>query len=309
MSNPKRQHYIPQCYLGPFADPNMPKGKYPFIWIFDKNGKRRRRDKIKNVLLSKDLYTLKIKGQKNYSIETTLSNLEGKYAKVFREKIQNKLPLSEEDHIILCVFVASMLQRTLRYKDNLEKSLDELIWKGEALARHHGIRSKEVEKWKNYKNDAHKMSLVRILPDLTRLILKMNVAFLCAKGNAYFVTSDDPCNLFNPDLQWQKFGSPGLGQKNVQMTLPLSPDIMLCMSWSNLRGYMAWERSRVEEANRMTVGHCYKYFVSRSRRVKRMWFRRYPMNFLFILKILRHKITMCLYRIKMWYKHRHVRRK
>lgn len=304
MSEPKRQHYVPQCYLREWVDPNTPVGYEPYVWIFDRNGKNRRKKAPKNILKSNDVYTLEIKGQtKDYRIEKTLSKLEGEYANIFQGKIKKKLPLSEYEHIILCAFVATMLQRTLRHKDNLERFFDELIGKGKALARQHGVKSKEVGKWKEYKKNAHKIGLIQTLPDLTRLILKMSVAFLCVdNGGSKFITSDDPCNLFNPDLQWQRFYSPGLAQRNVQVTLPLSPEIMLCMSWSNLRGYIRWERSRVNEANRMIVGHCYKYIVSHSSKVKWIWFRRYPMDFFFLMKVLKHKI-------KMWYKFRNVRKK
>jgi len=309
VSNPTKQHYVPQCYLREFADPNMLSGGEPFIWIFDRDGKNRRKDKIKNVLASNDLYTLKIKGQKNYSIEETLANLEGKYTEVFRSKIKNKIPLNEKEHIILCAFVSVMFQRTLRHKDNLERFLNELIEHAEDLETTHNAPHKQSEELKRYKEDLHKLSVVRSLPDITGLLMKMSVAFLCAEGGAKFITSDDPCNLFNPDLQWQRFYSPGLVQKNIQVTLPLSPNIMLCMSWSNLRGYLRWEKDRVEEANRMIIGHCYKYFICHTLKTKRMWFRRYPLDFFFILKILRHKIEMQTYKLKMWYKFRNVKRK
>lgn len=138
----------------------------------------------------------------------------------------------------------------------------------------------------------------------------MNIAFLCAEGSSSkFVTSDDPCNLFNPDLQWQRFYGPGLGQKNVQLTLPLSPNILLCMSWSNLRGYIKWQRKRVDEANRMIVGHCYRYVVSHSPKIKRLWFSRYPRNIFFILKILKHKLRTWVFELRTRYKFRNARRK
>lgn len=308
-NQPTKQHYVPQCYLREFADSSTPSNKEPFIWIFNKKGNNKRRDKIKNVLTSNDLYTLKIQGKKNYSIEETLANLEGKYAEIFRTKIKNRLPLNEEEHIILCAFVSVMLQRTLRHKDSLDRFYNELIEHAEAIEQANNLEPKESERLKKFKRDTHKLGVVQLLPDITELLIKMSVAFLCAEGGARFLTSDDPCNLFNPDLQWQKFYGPGLAQSNVQVTLPLSPDIMLCMSWSNLRGYIQWEKSRVEEANRMVVNHCYQYFVSHTPKTKRMWFRRYPLDLFFILKILRHKVETILYRLKIWYKFRHVRKK
>src|SRR3990167_5570574 len=105
-NKPKRQHYVPQCYLREWADPGTPANKEPCVWIFDKDGKNKRKDKVKNVLAVNDFYTLKIKGQRDYFIEETLGNLESKYAQIFRNKIKKHLPLAEEEHIILCAFVS-----------------------------------------------------------------------------------------------------------------------------------------------------------------------------------------------------------
>lgn len=306
-NKPTKQHYVPQCYLREFADPKSLLNKEPFIWIFDKNGKNKRKDKVKNVLASNDLYTIKIKGQKNYSIEETLANLEGKYAEVFRTKIKNKLPLSEEDHIILCAFVSVMLQRTLRHKNSVEMFYNELIDRTEDLEHMHNAPPKESLKLKRQQEDTHKLGVVQMLPDITELLLKMSVAFLCAQGNAKYITSDDPCNLFNPDLQWQRFYGPGLGQKNIQLTIALSPRITLCMSWSPLKGYISQNKHMVEEMNRMTVGHCYKYFVSHSPVLQKRWMRAYPKDFWFILKIIWHKVGRWIHNIKLKYLHKNVR--
>jgi Protein of unknown function (DUF4238) len=303
---PTKQHYVPHCYLREWVDPNTPGGQEPYLWIFNRGDKKGRKKAPSNIFTETDLYTLKIKGEKNYAIEETLSNLEGKYAAVFRDKISKHLPLTEEEHIFLCAFVSVMLQRTLRHKDNLERFLDELIERMEALEQAHGASPTESEKLKRFKRDTHKIGVVQLLPDITKLLLQMSVAFLCADSTSKFVTSDDPCNLFNPDLQWQRLYGPGLAQEHVQVTLPLSPNIMLCMSWSPLRGYVWWSKGEVEEANRMVIGHCYKYFISHSPKTKRHWFRRYPVDLFFILKILRHQTEMRLLKIKRWYQYRHV---
>ncbi len=308
-NKPTRQHYVPQCYLREWADPTIPSNQEPFVWIFDKDGKNKRKDKVKNVLLSNDLYTIKIRGQKNYAIEETLANLEGRYAKVFEEKIKRRLPLTEEEHIILCAFVSVMLQRTLRHKANLERFYDELIERTEEMESAHHLSSFKSEELKRYKENTHKLGVVQLLPDITELLLKMSVAFLCPERGLKLITSDDPCNLFNPDLQWQRFHSPGIAQKNVQVTLPLSPNILLCLSWSNLRGYIPWNRKWVDNTNRMIRAYSYKYFISNSSRTEKVWFRSYPMDFWFILKIIKHKIKLWIHDLKMWYRYRNVRRK
>lgn len=302
----KKQHYIPQCYLREFVDPNTPVGYEPYVWIFDKNGKNRRKKSPAKILISSNLYTINIVGKvRDYSIEKTLSSIEGEYANIFRNKIKKRLPLSEYEHIILCTFVVTMLQRTLRQKDNLEQFLDELIKHGDMIAAHHGVVSKNVENLKVYKKNAHRVSVLDMLPEITQLLVEMSVAFLCVDDSgSIFITSDDPCTLFNPKLQWQRFSSPGLGQEDVEVTLPLSPEIMLILSWSNFRGYVEIKKSRLEDLNRMTRAHCYKYFISHTPKTKWIWFRKYPLNLFFMIKVLKHSIKNKIKKIVLYYKYR-----
>jgi hypothetical protein len=289
-SKPKNQHYVPACYLREWVDAHTPAGQEPYVWIFEKGARKGKRKAPSNIFTETDLYTLHLKsGEKDYVIEEALSALESRYAGLFRSKIAKHQPLSAEEHMILCAFVGVMLQRTLRHRDMLARFFDQLIERVEDMEKAHIARPMESDSLESAKRDAHKLTMLTSLPHLTSLLRQMSIAFLCASGGARFVTSDDPCNLFNPDLQWQRPIGPGLAQKNIQVTLPLSPNIMLCMSWSALRGYIAWERSRVHEANRMVVGHSYSYFVSDSPGTRRHWYRRYPLNILFLLKVFSHK--------------------
>lgn len=291
-SRPRRQHYVPHCYLKQFVDPNTPAGQEPYVWIFDRNGRNRRRKAPVNIFTSTDLYTLEIseRGQ-DYSIEQSLSQLESDYAKVFDTKITRRLPLSDSDHIVLCAFAAAMLLRTLRHKDAMGRFYDELIAKTEALERAHSLPANKSAQLRQQKENAHRLSLVAVLPDVTRLLVEMSVAFLVAdKSGSRFITSDDPCNLFNPDLQWQRFYGPGLAQEGIEVTLPLSPEVVLLLCWSNLRGYVEIPRDRVEDLNRRTRAQCYQHFVSSSPKTRLIWFSEYPLDARFLLRVFGHKL-------------------
>lgn len=306
-NQPKKQHLVPACYLREWVDPYTPSGHEPYTWVFLKDENRGHKKAPSNIFKETDAFTLKLEtGEKNYSIEETLSSLESRYSKIFREKIKKHLPLNQEEHIILCAFVGAMLQRTERHKDSIELFYDQLIEHTAAMEKHHGAEPKQSRKLKEEKVDAHKLSIFKVLPEIIKILVKMNLAFLIPEGGAKFITSDDPCNMFNPDLQWQKFFSPGLKQKNVQVTLPLSPDIKLCMSWSNLSGYIYLEKKWVEDSNRLMRAQCYEHFVTNSSKTHRGWFRRYPMDFFFMLKIVKHKIVIIISYIKN--KRRYVRK-
>ena len=305
MSAPKKQHYVPQLYLREFLDPNTPPGYEPYVWIFAEDGKTKNRRAPKNVLWEMDLYTLEKDGTKQYELEELLSKLEGDYAKLVRGKVKARLPLSDTEHITLCAFVAAMLQRTVRKRDNLESSLDELISKVERLEEHHGAAPSTSSKLKADKKDAHRVGSAAVLSDITELLHQMSLAFFCTDGtNSRFITSDDPVAVFNPDLQWQRFYGPGIGQKNVQITMPISPDITVCLTWSNLKGYIQLPRARIEDLNRMTRGHCYRYFIADSRKTKFIWFSRYPLHDpLSTVKIMFNRVKFGIGRLAVKYRY------
>ncbi len=309
MPEPKKQHYVPQCYLREFLDPHTPARYEPYVWAFSKDGKHKEKRAPKNIFYETDLYTLTIQGEKHYEIERSLSALESEYASVVRDRIKQHLPLSEQEHITLCAFVVAMMQRTLRSKDNIESFHDQLIEKVEAMEQLHGLKPDKSQELRESKRDAHKLGVIQLLPDLTDLLFRMSLAFLCVDGcSSRFITSDDPVTLFNPDLQWQRFYGPGLGQKNIQVTIPISPNITACFTWSDLRGYMRLPQHRVEDLNRMTRAHCYRYFISHSSQAKRIWFSPVPLyDPGFLLKVTANVIQRTLAGLKHAFRYGRIR--
>ena len=203
MSDPKNQHIVPQCYLKQFIDPNTPKRHEPYVWIFERGRKIGKKKAPKNILAETDFYTLKTKlGGKDYTIEKSLSQIESEYAAVFDKKIKNKSPLNNYEHLILCAFVAAMLQRTLKQKENIEGLLDQVIKMTEEMEKAHGVPPKKSLELKKEKENAHKISVLQMIPHITKILLKMNLAFFCSDKSVSFITSDSPCFLFNSRLQW-----------------------------------------------------------------------------------------------------------
>lgn len=288
MSAPKNQHIIPRCYLKQFVDPRTPIRQEPYVWIFERDQRRGRKKAPKNILAETDFYTLK----GDYTIEKTLAQIESEYSVIFDRKISKRQPLSPEEHILFCAFVAAMLQRTLKQRENIEGFIDQIVEQVTQLEKAHGMRPKTSGEWKAKKEHAHKLSLMALMPEITRILFQMNVAFLCSDGRASFIASDAPAFLFNSTLQFQRFPGPRLKQKHVEVRMPLSPDISVCFSWiNNLRGYVEVGEDTVHESNRMVFGHSHQYFIANSPKLKRRWFRRLPLDPLLIWRFLTHKVT------------------
>lgn len=310
---PVKQHFVPKCYLSEFTDPNTPKDYEPYLWVFSKDGKEKKKRSPSNIFTENHLYTINFEGEKDFSIETNLSKIEGKFVEVMKT-IKSKKPLSDYEHACLSIFVAAQLQRTLRFKRNQEGFIQQLIDHGTQMSLAHGVTdSKQVREWKEYKKDIHKLQLMDGLPFLSNIIKQMNIAFLCSSNTIKhpFISSDDPCVLFNPDLQWQRFYGPGFAQKNVQLTLPLSPGITVMFTWANYHGYGLLTGSDVENLNRMTRGHCDKEFISCSPNRRWVWFHRLPLDPVFFMKFLKYQSRLLIHDIKLRWSERkyHVRRK
>jgi hypothetical protein len=288
MSDPKKQHYIPACYLRQFVDPLTPEGQEPYVWMFDKKNKKGKKRAPKNILTSNNLYTINISGdKKDYTIEKTLSRIEGEYIGILNNKIKKHLPLTDEEHIAFCIFVVTMLQRTLRQKENIERFMDEVIGRGEEMAQANNARFDQADEWRRYKVDMHKKGVLEMVPKITDIIYRMGLAFMYpANDKLVFITSDDPCGMFNPDLQWQRFYGPGLMQNNIQLTLPLTPKVSACFSWTNFKGYIQMSKWWTNEINRHTYNQSHKVFIHSSSKIKRSWFTRYPISLSFMLKVL-----------------------
>lgn len=273
-----------------FVDPKIPQNYGPCVWIFEREGKQGKRQHIRSVLTETDVYTF----NGDYSIEKSLAQIESEYASIFDKKIKNKFPLDPQEHIIFCAFVAAMLQRTLKQKEHIENQMDQLIGWAKQLEMVHGAKPKSSIAWEEAKRDAHKLSVVKMVPEITSILAKMNVAFLCSKNKRVsFITSDSPAYLFNSQLQFQWLFAPAFGQKHVEVRMPLSPEISVCFSWiNNLRGYLYLSEDMVHDHNRMVYGYSHQYFISNSEKAKRRWFQRMPHDPVFIIRVLRNKVPM-----------------
>ena len=300
MSDSKNQHIIPQCYLKQFVDPNTPFEHEPYVWIFERKAKRGKKKAPKNILAKTDFYTLK----GDYVIEKTLAQIESDYSIIFDKKIKHQIPLNPYEHLVFCAFVAAMLQRTLKQKENIEHFMDQVISHAKQMEMAHRVPPKTSTEWEKEKEDAHKLSVMQMIPEITKILYKMNVAFLCTKSGALFITSDSPAFLFNSKLQFQKFYGPGLGQKYVEVRMPLSPEISVDFSWiNNLRGYIGISEDLVHECNRMVYGHSHQYFIANSEKLRRRWFRRFPLDPVFLWRYLKNgmKVRVLKFRNRKYY--------
>ena len=103
------QHWIPESYLSAWCDPQTPQNQTPYVWKYSKDGKVYQKKAPKNIFCESEMYTIQCAdGSRDLKLEHALSDLENGFAKIKQNKLSSKLPLSAEEKILICYFVAAM---------------------------------------------------------------------------------------------------------------------------------------------------------------------------------------------------------
>jgi hypothetical protein len=124
----KRQHYIPASYLRAWCDPHCPENETPYVWMFSKDGSEVKKKAPKNIFFERDLYTvIDDNEQRNVELEALLASLESSFSKLRSEKLDQMLPLSSDEHLLLCTFVAAMRERTLAMEEQWASLYQQLL--------------------------------------------------------------------------------------------------------------------------------------------------------------------------------------
>jgi hypothetical protein len=114
---PRRQHVVPQFYLGRWADDRE------HILMTDKTDGRRMRTSLGAAAVIKDFYTVETTDGKSYAVEDWLATLEGRAAEILRKIDEGEFPLrSKEDHDTLAVYIAFQHARGREFHDLLESA-------------------------------------------------------------------------------------------------------------------------------------------------------------------------------------------
>lgn len=127
-----RQHIIPKVYLGAFCDPRPPVGHAsgkpftPALWVFKPSleGKPKR-VAPKNILWTREAYTLTKDDPKRPALEASLSRLEATYSSVMR-RVESREPLTIDDRAQLALFVGALYARTTEMMASRQSFFDKL---------------------------------------------------------------------------------------------------------------------------------------------------------------------------------------
>src|SRR5215204_4702509 len=109
------QHYVPQFLLRNFCT-----GEKPKIWAYDKKTGRSFETNVRNVAGEREFYELPV-GDATLSLEQGLSDLETRAGAVINRIISERSlgVLSEDDRVLLAVFVSTQMQRGPNLRESI----------------------------------------------------------------------------------------------------------------------------------------------------------------------------------------------
>ncbi len=267
----KKQHKVPKSYMEPFTDKNG------LVWVADKN-LRLYQEKPKNILTENDYYTVRFpSGGGTLAIETKfLGGIEASYAAIYKNKISKHELLSDEERAIVAIFIASMLERSPRRREAIQDMFDQVKNITEKMRA--SVAAMTPEQRKVFESQSkliggnpdnsipadeflkagedvgsfHSSGIPESVAVTAPLIYEMKWAFLIRpKESEPFITSDSPCTFDIPTLPPKSiFG--GLGHKDVEVSMAMSPDIAILCGYQMEQdwGYMPAKESEVQEINR-----------------------------------------------------------
>lgn len=245
------------------------------MFVISKDGSKKSKKSPKKTFVETDMYTIKLPdGTRDLVIEDTLSHIETTFSRIIKHTINKRVSLSSEERAQLCIFTAAMSVRTKSQKDNFGKTFRELHEMVEDMEKFHKAPPSTSLETKVLRDYAHQITIKEMLEMMPPILYRMSLVILVTDDATGFITSDEPCVWFNPDLYKYPplYRHPGLGQPKIEVTLPLTPKYLLIFSWYNLNGYLPVKEHHVDEFNRRTRGLCDEYFVSRKSETKPIWF-------------------------------------
>lgn len=295
----KRQHYVPRSYLQAWCDPDHPPGHTPYVWMFSKGGGRVRRKAPEKIFREMDMYTVRTEdGQRDLTLETNLSRIEGEFSKLRRNKLSKRLPLSSEERLYLCMFVAAMHGRTKAYAAHWSSQWERVLELGEKLERAWETGSEEQRANLSAalstpgasEQDGITMDEVRGLVErpvqgmlsetvMAQAPLLFETPFVVLETSTApgFITSDAPCVWFDPARRKLPPGSGagGLVSPTIEIALPLSAKQMLVFTnrpWMQGQYQPVPGEDLVNSLNKRTRLHAHEHFVSSREKVRAAWF-------------------------------------
>lgn len=290
----KKQHYVPACYLKAWRDPACGPND-SWLWLFDKDGSNARKKGPSAIFTERDLYTIQEPGGRDLTIEHGLAQIEDRFARIRNSKLSRQRDLTADERVWLSMFVASAQFRTVSSRDHQAKQWGHIAKIGEDMERNMkaappGKRigptappsspneSFTLEQVQRLASTPLQIMMEPMLSATTPLLAQMKIAVLCTDDPVGFITSDSPCHWIDPEAYKYPpfYRSPGLAVRTIEVTMPVSPQQCLLLTWEGPTGYIPADETMLNRVNWMQRGLCHKEYIVRKEFKHEYWFHDEP---------------------------------
>ncbi len=297
----KAQHFVPQCYLSAWTDPNTPLGHTPYVWRFQKNGGDGKRKAPENIFKETDLYTIPLPdGGRDLRIEKGLQQIEQGIRSLREEFLDKRKGIPTVRYAKLCAFICALEHRNPSFRDHHRQQWGKVLAVGKEMEEKLATKtSEELKRISQMSLPASGSRGTFSMSDVERLIeqpiqillshymsaelpilSQMQMNILCAPEGSWFITSDDPVARWDPEAHKRPLLYQGhvLGSPTIEVTLPISPSMMILIHHSKplRRGvkpviYTEIPARIVRSLNQRTWAYANEFVVSRSSQFDDEW--------------------------------------
>lgn len=297
----KGQHYVPSCYLSAWTDPGTPVGHTPYVWLFPNGGGEGKRKSPENIFKETDLYTIPMPdGSRDLRLENGLQQLENGIRSVRTEFVELRKQIPVVRFAKLIAFVCALNHRTAAARDHHRREWSRILKVGEDAERSFAAKTPdERENIFRAQLPRDKSRRLLSLADVKQIVdrplqfflpaalraelstmVQMQTDFLIAPKGSEFITSDNPVARYDPEMHKRPLilRQPYLNSPTVEITLPISPRILLAITHSHEPqpgikpvSYIDIDEAGVDALNRRTAVFSSEYIVTTQNSMKPDW--------------------------------------
>ena len=286
-AGPKRNHFLPISYQARFARGGT-------LAVYDAKTKNIRQQTPVNTGVEKDLYTIKLEGEKvDKTMETMFSMIEGATKSSIDALIAgNTIDATQREEIAF--FVALLAARTPDMIEGLRKSMNtaetlamRTLWneRGRSAMIEEGYTAKEIEEIQQEISRGEitvqapegwaLMMGIAVAPDITPVLRERQWVVLHGKSRkSGFVTSDVPVMLTSKRKRPKGLGqqSVGFAQEDAVVILPLSNDAALvAQDAGGKTEHRTIGQRRVDEVNCLMAANFQRFALGRNEAMMKRW--------------------------------------
>jgi len=282
----RRHHYLPQFYLRNFVDQH-PKGK---LWVYTKDAESFRAASPRDLAVEKDYHTVVRRDgvvDRN-TMEDTVASLENIAAPVI-QKILRGAALSFDDYQIFALFISQLFLRVPARRNAVARMMSEML--KQMSKRFAENKESYLADYRRFETDTGDNSdadpeCVRefILSDdyditvdssaalgaslgaigtVVNWLVRMNWVFVRASGRFRFLTCDNPVFYCDPTLPPNPWRGAGLANPGVEVSCPLSPNVLAFASYRAVpRQHAKASSELVRRFNQQTIDSAYRYIFA-----------------------------------------------